>query len=48
MVNESRKLNSLKNIITGIGGYIINTVFSFIGRLVFIRFLNAEYLGISG
>ena len=48
-MGESNRLgNSLKNIITGIGGYIINTLCSFIGRLVFIRCLPVEYLGISG
>ena len=48
MNNESRTANSLRNIITGIIGYFFSTIFSFLGRTVFIHTLSAEYLGING
>ena len=33
---------------TGIIGYGVNTVIGFVCRIVFVRMLSAEYLGISG
>ena len=48
MVTKSRIQNSILNIVTGLGGYIINTVLGFVCRIVFIRCLTAEYLGING
>lgn len=48
MAIKSRTQNSILNILTGLGGYVINTVLGFACRIVFIRCLTAEYLGISG
>lgn len=43
-----RTLNSLKNIVSGIGGQIISVLLKFISRTVFIYVLGKEYLGIEG
>lgn len=48
MNDKSRTEYSMINIITGIGGYIVNILMSFICRMVFARSLGAEYLGING
>ena len=48
MSTRTRTQNSILNIITGLGGYVINTILGFVCRIVFIRCLTAEYLGISG
>ena len=48
MKKLSRTEYSLLNMATGIIGYGINTVIGFICRIVFVRTLSAEYLGISG
>ncbi|WP_307993499.1 sugar translocase [uncultured Intestinibacter sp.] len=48
MAIKSRTQNSILNILTGLGGYVINAVLGFVCRIVFIRCLTAEYLGISG
>ncbi len=47
-MNKSRTTYSLINIFVGIGGYILNTLLGFICRMVFVRYLPAEYLGING
>ena len=44
----SRTEYSLLNMVTGIIGYSVNTVIGFVCRIVFVRMLSAEYLGISG
>lgn len=49
MSNKStRSINSTKNIITGIGGQIINIILGFAARTFFIQALGKEYLGVSG
>lgn len=48
MSTRTRTQNSILNIVTGLGGYVINTILGFVCRIVFIRCLTAEYLGISG
>lgn len=48
MATKSRTQNTILNIITGLGGYAINTIMGFVCRIFFIRCLTAEYLGISG
>lgn len=48
MERRSRTEYSLLNIIAGVGGYIINTILGFICRMVFVRCLAADYLGING
>ena len=48
MSNESRTINSIRNIITGFLGQFIQTILGFISRTIFIKFLATEYLGISG
>ena len=45
---KSRIEYSILNIATGIGGYVINTILGFICRIIFVRCLSADYLGISG
>lgn len=48
MDSRSRTEYSIINIITGLGGYIVNILMSFICRMIFARSLGAEYLGING
>lgn len=48
MKKLSRTEYSLINMTTGILGYGLNTVIGFVCRIVFVRILSAEYLGISG
>lgn len=45
---KSRTQNSLKNISTGIMVQIISIIANFVVRYIFIKYLNEEYLGISG
>lgn len=47
-MQNSRTENSLLNIATGLGGYIINTLLGLVCRIVFTRTLAADYLGING
>lgn len=47
-MNESRTANSIRNIMTGFMGQGIQLILGFVNRLVFIRCLNAEYLGVNG
>ena len=44
----SRTEYSLINIITGFGGYFLNVLMGYICRMVFVRCLSAEYLGVNG
>lgn len=48
MRERSRTEYSLLNIFVGIGGYFLNTVLGFICRMVFVRCLSADYLGVNG
>ena len=48
MIQKSRTQYSLINMGVGFLGYIINTILGFVCRMVFVRCLPAEYLGISG
>ena len=48
MKNRSRTEYSILNILTGVGGYFLNTLLGFICRMVFVRCLAAEYLGVNG
>ena len=48
MNNNSRTINSIKNITTGFLGQFIQVLLGFINRTIFIRFLSTEYLGING
>ena len=48
MKQRSRTEYSLINALTGMGGYALNTVLGFVCRIIFVRTLSAEYLGISG
>lgn len=47
-MNNSRTANSIRNILTGFMGQGIQLILGFVNRLVFIRCLNAEYLGVNG
>lgn len=47
-MNNSRTANSIRNIMTGFLGQGIQLILGFANRLVFIRCLNAEYLGVNG
>lgn len=44
----SRTENSMKNIAVGIGGYIVNTLLGFVCRMIFVRYLPEDYLGVNG
>lgn len=48
MRNRTRTEYSILNIITGMGGYFLNTILGFVCRMVFVRCLSAEYLGVNG
>lgn len=48
MQKKSRTEYSVLNIVTGLGGYAVNTVIGLICRMVFTRTLSADYLGVSG
>ena len=48
MAERSRTEYSVINIITGLGGYFLNILMSFICRVFFTRSLGAEYLGVNG
>ena len=47
-MEKSRTHYSILNISTGIIGYIINTILGFICRMIFVRCLASDYLGING
>lgn len=47
-MQRSRSEYSIINILTGFGGYFVNTVMGYICRIVFVRCLSAEYLGVNG
>lgn len=48
MKNKSRTTYSIINIFSNFAGYGLNILLSFICRMVFVRCLTQEYLGISG
>ena len=48
MKRKSRTEYSLINILTGLGGYVINTGLGFVCRMVFVRCLSDSYLGLNG
>ena len=45
---KSRTEYSILNIFAGLVGYFLNTVLGFICRMVFVRCLAADYLGVNG
>lgn len=47
-MSESRTKKATRNIISSVFQMIVNLVISFTGRMVFIRILDASYLGING
>lgn len=46
--SESRTKSSIKNIIYTVGGQLTNQLLAFVVRTVFIKTLDAEYLGVNG
>lgn len=48
MGSRSRTEYSIINIITGLSGYVINTICGLVCRMVFTRTLAVDYLGVSG
>ena len=48
MKKRSRTTYSMMNMGVGFAGYFLNTIMGFICRMVFVRCLPAEYLGING
>lgn len=48
MKRLSRTEYSLINMFTGMIGYGVNTVVGFVCRIIFVRTLSADYLGVSG
>lgn len=48
MKNKTRTEYALLNILTGLGGYILNTILGFVCRMVFVQYLSADYLGVNG
>lgn len=45
---KTRTQYSTLNILTGLGGYVVNTILGLVCRMVFTRTLSAEYLGVNG
>lgn len=45
---HTRTEYSILNILTGVGGYALNTLLGFICRMVFVKYLSADYLGVNG
>ncbi|MBE6937877.1 MAG: sugar translocase [Ruminococcaceae bacterium] len=45
---RSRTEYSLINMFTGVAGYGINTIVGFVCRIIFVRALSADYLGVNG
>ena len=48
MGKKTRTQYSLLNMLTGFVGYFLNTFFGYACRMVFVRVLSEEYLGITG
>ncbi len=48
MKERSRTEYSLINMFTGMAGYVINTIVGFVCRIIFVRTLSADYLGVNG
>lgn len=48
MQKRSRTTYSMMNMGVGFAGYFLNTIMGFVCRMVFVRCLPAEYLGING
>ncbi|MBR5021162.1 MAG: hypothetical protein IKY17_05980 [Oscillospiraceae bacterium] len=48
MRQRSRTEYSLINMLTGVVGYGVNTVAGFVCRIIFVRMLSADYLGVNG
>lgn len=48
MNTDSRTYNTIKNAIIGVGTQGISTILNFAARLVFVRFLSVDYLGLNG
>lgn len=48
MNQKTRTEYSVLNMLTGLGGYFLNTVIGYICRIIFVRCLAEEYLGING
>ena len=48
MEKKSRTEYSVLNIVTGLGGYAVNTVVGLVCRMIFTRTLSAAYVGVSG
>lgn len=47
-MERSRSEYSILNIMTGFGGFFLNTIVGYICRMVFVRYLSAAYLGVNG
>lgn len=48
MEKKTRTEYSILNIMTGLGGYAVNTILGLVCRMVFTRTLSADYLGVNG
>ena len=48
MKERSRTEYSLLNMLAGMVGYAVNTIVGFVCRIIFVRTLSVEYLGVSG
>lgn len=48
MINIMRIISSIKNLIFAFGGQFLGIIISFIARIVFLKILTTEYLGLNG
>lgn len=43
-----RTKKTVMNLIAGFGGQLVGGILSFVSRIIFVRFLSADYLGVNG
>lgn len=48
MINDTRTVNVARNMLFAVTFQVVNLLFKFIGRTVFIRYLGVDYLGVNG
>lgn len=45
---ESRTVKSRRNVVTGLLQYAVTILLAWVGRIIFVRVLSADYLGVNG
>ncbi len=47
-MEKTRTQKSMRNVVFGLGGQAIELILKFVGRTIFIKYLQVEYLGVNG